>query len=98
VEPRAPEQASAPAAETLPVAANDEKHRMLRTFLREMRDHVIQHARDVGSEFASEARRMQEGEVEESAIRGVASPEEVRSLLDDGIEVMPLPVFPDDRN
>lgn len=86
------------APEPMPVVVHDERHRMMRALLREMRDHVVQHSRDVGAEFASEARRMHEGEVEEAAIRGVASPEEVRGLLEDGIEVAPLPVFPDDRN
>jgi len=42
------------------VAVADEKAQMMRALLREMRDHVVQHARDVGAEFASEARRMHE--------------------------------------
>ena len=94
-----PEQpAPAASVDVHPVVSTDDKHQAMRMLLREMRDHVMQHARDVGAEFASEARKMHEGAVEQASIRGIASPDEVRSLLDDGIEVAPLPVFPDERN
>jgi hypothetical protein len=46
---------------------------------------------DVGSRFATEARRMHEGETPERAIRGRASGEELMALLDDGVPVLPLP-------
>ena len=81
-----------------PVAVADQKAQMMRAVLRELHDHVVQNSRNVGKEFASEARRMHEGETERATIRGTAAPEEVRALLEDGIEIMPLPVFPDDRN
>lgn len=47
---------------------------------------------DVGERFAEEARRIHYGEAPERAIRGAASAEERAALLDEGIEVMPLPV------
>lgn len=47
---------------------------------------------DVGDRFAQEARRMHRGEVQERAIRGRASPEEAVRLLDEGIDVLPLPL------
>ena len=53
---------------------------------------VLQNTEDVGERFAEEARRIHYGEVEARGIRGRASGEEMRSLLDEGIEVMPLPV------
>jgi hypothetical protein len=95
--PKETEAAPAPAP-AIPVTLGDEKAQMMRALLRELRDHVVQHARDVGAEFASEARRMHEGETEQAAIRGTAAPDEVRALLEDGIEVLPVPVFPEDRN
>jgi hypothetical protein len=36
--------------------------------------------------------------VGESAFSGEASPEEARALIDEGLEVSPLPVLPEDRN
>jgi hypothetical protein len=54
--------------------------------------HVMSTTVDVGDKFAEEARRIHYGEVEERAIRGQASAEDAQALLDEGIEVMSLPV------
>ena len=54
--------------------------------------HVIANTEDVGQNFAEEARKMHYGESEERNIRGQASIEETKDLLEEGIEVMPLPV------
>lgn len=54
--------------------------------------HVIANTEDVGPNFAEEARKMHYGESEERNIRGQASIEETKDLLEEGIEVMPLPV------
>ena len=40
----------------------------------------------VGGNFAKEARAIEAGEVEERAVVGTATPEEVESLIDDGID------------
>lgn len=55
---------------------------------------VIAQTEDVGERFASEARRMHHGEVEERAIRGQASARETAELLEEGIPVLPL-LLPD---
>jgi hypothetical protein len=47
---------------------------------------------NVGSKFASEARRMHYGEAEERNIRGQATRDEVQELHDEGIEAQPLPI------
>lgn len=47
---------------------------------------------DVGERFAEEARRIHYQEAPERGIHGVASREEARALLEEGIEVMPLPI------
>lgn len=47
----------------------------------------------VGPRFAEEARAMHLGEADQRAIHGQATPEQARALLDEGIEVAPLP-FP----
>lgn len=54
--------------------------------------HVLAHTEDVGTQFADEARKIHYGEAQERGIRGQATPEETLALLDEGIEVMPLPV------
>jgi hypothetical protein len=54
--------------------------------------HVMANTEDVGQNFAEEARRMHYGESEERKIRGKASLEETQELLDEGIDVLPLPV------
>lgn len=52
---------------------------------------VIESTDDVGDRFAAEARRMHYGEAEERAIRGRATKEEARALVDEGIDVVALP-------
>jgi hypothetical protein len=47
---------------------------------------------DVGDRFAEEARRIHYGETAERAIRGQADAEERAALLDEGIEVLAIPV------
>jgi hypothetical protein len=74
------------------------QERELRTKLRELRDHIVKNADNVGERFPNEARKMHYGDIEHRPIYGEASPEEARSLIDEGVEVSPLPVLPDDRN
>jgi hypothetical protein len=47
---------------------------------------------DVGDRFAEEARKIHYGERDERNIRGQATREETEALLDEGIDVLPLPV------
>jgi len=70
----------------------------LRAKIKELRDHIVKNADNVGERFPNEARKMHYGDIEHRPIYGEASPEEARSLIDDGVEVSPLPVLPDDRN
>jgi hypothetical protein len=60
-------------------------------FLKALR-HVIANTEDVGERFADEARAMHYGDTEARNIRGQASPQETVELLEEGIEVMPLPM------
>ena len=76
----------------------DEKMVALRAMMREMREHIIENTTDVGASFPDEARKIHDGEAEARPIRGEASWDEARALLDDGIEVMPIPPLPDERN
>ena len=56
---------------------------------------IISQTENVGPRFAEEARRIHHGEAPERAIRGQASAEETRELLDEGIAVLPLPAAAD---
>jgi hypothetical protein len=52
----------------------------------------------VGEKFAEEARKIHFGETDPRGIYGEATPEEAKSLAEDGVEFMPIPVFPEERN
>lgn len=54
--------------------------------------HVMDHTEDVGERFAEEARRIHYEEAPSRGIRGKATAEETRSLAEEGIEVMNLPL------
>ncbi|MDP8996119.1 MAG: DUF1178 family protein, partial [Pseudomonadota bacterium] len=53
---------------------------------------------DVGSQFAEEARKIHYKEVEDRGIRGQATREEAIELIEEGINVHPLPVLPEEGN
>ena len=74
-----------------PAASPDPASEMQTRWMQVMR-HVIASTEDVGSRFADEARRIHYGEAPERAIRGQASADEREALLDEGIEVHPLPL------
>ncbi|MFL5020988.1 MAG: DUF1178 family protein [Microvirga sp.] len=84
--------------EVQPVAVLSERERELRAALRALREHVLKNAEDVGKGFVEEARKMYYGETEERSIYGEADLAEAQALLEEGIDVLPLPVVPDDRN
>ncbi|WP_375415304.1 DUF1178 family protein [uncultured Bradyrhizobium sp.] len=87
-------EVTAPASTPLMMA----HERELRAKIKELRDHIVKNADNVGERFPNEARKMHYGDIEHRPIYGEASPEEARSLIEEGVEVSPLPVLPDDRN
>jgi hypothetical protein len=60
--------------------------------LQELIDYVLMNSENVGSKFATEARRIHQHEVPYRNIRGTASRQETEELLEDGIPVMALPI------
>ena len=92
-----PEREQAAAA-PVPVALIDERRRALREAARALRREIEAHTDDVGAEFPRIARAMHAGEAPERAIRGEASRAEVEALIEDGVDVMPLPFAPEDFN
>ena len=82
----------------VPVASNKAVPEDILKAMRAIRDTVKTNADYVGPGFAEEARKIHYGESEERGIYGEASTEEVSGLKEEGIDVMPLPVLPEDRN
>ena len=92
-----------PSAGNTPLAANipavpDDVSAQMRASLRELHARLKATAEDVGSAFPDEARRIHDGEEPARAIYGTATDNEVRSLIEDGIGILPIPALPDDRN
>lgn len=70
---------------------DDARHKM-QAALTEVVRQVIDNTEDVGSSFAEEARRIHYKEAPERGIRGVASEDQRAALLDEGINVLSLPM------
>ncbi|APG85594.1 hypothetical protein SAMCCGM7_Ch2863 [Sinorhizobium americanum CCGM7] len=66
--------------------------------LREMVKTIRANAEDVGERFPEEARKIHYGEADQRGLIGKATAEEASALLEEGIEIAPLPVLPDDTN
>ncbi|HWU26624.1 MAG TPA: DUF1178 family protein [Rhizomicrobium sp.] len=91
----------APMAPALPSAVGERKSveqkampeelRKMRQFVTGLRKYVQDNAEYVGERFPEEARKIHHGETEERHIYGEASPAEARELIEEGIDVAPLP-------
>jgi hypothetical protein len=65
--------------------------RKMRQFVSGWRKYVTENAEYVGPNFPEEARKIHYGETEERHIYGEASLDEAKELIDEGVEVAPLP-------
>lgn len=83
--------------DTIALAMGEEQRKALAQ-LKAMAAKARENADYVGDKFAEEARKIHFGETQARGIYGEATPDEARGLIDDGVEFMPLPVFPDDQN
>ncbi len=70
-----------------------ETQRKMAEMAHKLRQHVEQTHDYVGGNFVAEARDMHSGLTPERPIYGEASPQEVKSLIDEGVPVAPIPVF-----
>ena len=66
--------------------------------MRRVRSEVEAKAEYVGPNFAEEARKIHYDEAPNRGIYGEATKRDVVALLDEGIDIMPLPDVPEDRN
>lgn len=85
------EPAGRPRAQPRPMGAGM-PDKLLRA-MAELRASVEANTVDVGHDFARQARAMHEGEIDDRPIRGEATAEEAKALLEDGVPAIPLP-FP----
>ncbi len=81
-----------------PVALLDERQQRLRETVRQLREEIVANTHDVGRKFPEEARAIHDGDAPARSIRGQATPEEARALIDEGVGVLPLPFLPDEFN
>jgi hypothetical protein len=70
----------------------------LRSMVRKLRDTLVEHTEDVGERFPQEARAIEDGDAVRRPIRGRATFEEAKALLEDGIEILPIPALSTDGN
>lgn len=93
----------APMAPALPVTVGERKSapeemRKMRQFVSGLRKYVQENAEYVGPRFPEEARKIHYGEAEERHIYGEASLDEARELIEEGVDVAPLPPDLNDAN
>ena len=72
------------------VSAKDELKKM-QQFVTGMRKYVEENAEYVGPKFPEEARKIHYGETEERHIYGEATLKEAKELIEEGVDVAPLP-------
>ena len=67
---------------------------------KEVVDYIHNNSEDVGTKFASEALKMHYGATEKKNIRGTATPDEEKTLEEEGIEFFkfPMPKKDDNKN
>lgn len=94
----APSVSTAREKEATRTLALDAAQKQAFTKIKETLASIRANAEDVGDKFPEEARKIHYGEAEERGIIGQASPQEAKALIEEGIEVAPLPVLPDDVN
>ncbi|WP_299479054.1 DUF1178 family protein [uncultured Roseibium sp.] len=100
VQTKAPpaEGAATPAPQPNALLPTDVQQKEILETLRQVRTRIIENSENVGTDFASEARKIHFGESEERSIYGETTPKDAAELLDEGISVFPLPELPEDKN
>ncbi len=84
--------------QTMTAGPADPRYAEMVRLMRDYKKHVEATSENVGENFAEEARKMHFNEKEKRGIYGQTSPQEAVELLEEGIEIQPLPVLPEDGN
>ncbi len=90
--------ADRPVAEQSSETLVDDKRREARAMIARLRREIEANTVDVGKRFPELARAIHNGDEPERAIRGQASLDEAKALIEEGVGVMPLPVLADELN
>ena len=89
---------SEPAAKPILAATVDPRQQKVVQLMRELRKAVEENAEYVGDNFAEEARKIHYEEAEKRGIYGETTPQDAEALIEEGIEIHPLPDLPEDGN
>jgi hypothetical protein len=79
-------------------ASSPAELKRVRQFMTGLRKYVQENAEYVGPRFPEEARKIHYGETEERHIYGEATIKEAHELIEEGVDVAPLPTDPDEAN
>lgn len=90
---KAPEPTPPVSSETQPVSLATPSN-PVEAAIAELRAKVEANSDYVGTKFASEARKMHDGDTPLRAIHGEAKPDEAKSLIEEGVPILPLPFGP----
>jgi hypothetical protein len=93
---KTPERTSARTPEKMPEKVVEQMAEMM-SELRQLQRKIRSECRDVGNDFAEEARKMHYGEAEPEGIYGHASAKERAELGDEGIDIVEMPLLPLDN-
>lgn len=93
-----PSVSTARQKEKIGALAVNEAQKEVAARLKEVVASIRANSENVGERFPEEARKIHYGETEARGIIGQASSDDVKSLIDEGIEIAPLPMLPDDTN
>lgn len=85
-------------SEKMSLSIGHPEHAQIREAMRALRQKVVSEADYVGDKFAEEARKIHFKDVEARGIYGEATRDEVASLIEDGVDFMPLPNLPEEHN
>ena len=84
--------------DTAPAQSNSPDPQKLRQFMAGYRKFIEENADYVGPRFPEEARKIHYGEKEERHIYGESTIAEAKELIEEGIEIAPVPPDPGDLN
>jgi hypothetical protein len=88
---------TAPAKSVL-ASAFDPRQQKLMQLMREVRKAVEESSEYVGNKFADEARKIHYEEAEKRGIYGETTADDAKALIEEGIDIHPLPILPEDGN
>lgn len=91
LKPSRHEETSVPDAPVREEQSAPQEMRKMRHFMTGLRKYVEQNADYVGPRFAEEARKIHYGEIEKRQIYGEATLKDVKELVEEGVDVAPLP-------